>query len=72
MKADNKPVPELVAESLLLAMALRELELLEVQTTTSSTEEGGLKICPEEERPSGERVVGVDWSKTVDRNRANI
>ena len=53
-------------------MAFSEFELVDEQIATSSTDEGALNICPDDERPSDDRATGADWSNTVDRKRANI
>ena len=63
MKADRNPdpVPELNEFSPLVPlMAFSEFELVDEQIATSSTDEGALNICPDDERPSDDRATGAD------------
>ena len=41
-------------------MAFSEFELVDEQIATSSTDEGALNICPDDERPSDDRATGAD------------
>ena len=60
LKADKSPEPLLAPVSVFTDMAFSEFELLDVQMATSSTDDGALKICPDDERPSEERATGAD------------